>query len=289
MRNFIAILLLCWGHLSYACDCVAQPELKVRNWNDSEMIFVAKLIDYKKTPRYGYLKFAVVKNFKGSLDEEVTIFFQPKKSHSLLHLIKDFRLKKKWIVFAYVEKIKGKNYYRLQKNYDSKYCGLSRPTQSDEDIYFPFLRKMAALPDGFYTFTHEDSLVIAQGNYENKMPVGSWVYADTNGIRMVCGFYENGKKVGEWLKYSINKYKKHVILQQAFYDKNGIMRKRFNFSYFGDLRTKVIYEEERKTIFQYRNGYLISKKVKDSNNKTLSRYRYRKGELIKEEHFTPKS
>ncbi|MFK7809034.1 MAG: hypothetical protein AB8F74_14620, partial [Saprospiraceae bacterium] len=195
-----------------ACDCAAQPELDIQNWNEVPLIFTATLVDYKKTIQFGYFKFKVTRPFKGNLTEkEIMIYFQPKKSHTLLHAVKDFSLQKEWIVFARKEVKNGKTYIRLKDNFTSKYCGLSRPIKKNQDVYLAFLKKMESSSEGFQSFENADNNTIAEGWYEDKTAIGCWEYFNEEGKIYLTGSYENGQKIGEWLKFATDKHGDQVV------------------------------------------------------------------------------
>jgi len=268
-----------------ACDCIAQPELDIQNWNEVPLVFTATLVDYKKTIQFGFFKFKVIRPYKGDLTEkEITIYFQPKKSHTLLHAVKDFSLQKKWIVFAYQEVKNGKTYIRLKDNYTSKYCGLSRPIKEGQDVFIAYLNEMEKNSDGFQFAENEYNITIAEGWYDSKIPIGCWEYFNEKGKIKLTGSYAQGAKVGEWLKYATDKHGKQVVMQKQHYE-DGKLREKINFTYYGELRSKVTYTDDHKVLLQFRKDQMISKQIKTLDNKLISRYKYKKGVMYKEEHF----
>lgn len=268
-----------------ACDCTAQPELDVQSWNEVPLIFTATLLEYKKTIQFGYFKFRVVRPFKGNLTEkEITIYFQPKKSHTLLHAVKDFSLEKEWIVFAKKVEKNGKTYIRLKDNYTSKYCGLSRPVKEGQDVYLSALKKMEASSKGFQFIENDDNITIAEGWYSDKTAIGCWEYFNKEGKILLTGFYENGAKEGEWLRYATDKYGEQIVMQKQYY-KQGTLLEKINFTYFGELRSKVTYTDDHKVLMQFRKDQMITKQIKTLDNKLISRFKYKNGVMYKEEHF----
>jgi hypothetical protein len=268
-----------------ACDCEAQLELDVQNWNEVPLIFTATLMDYKKTIQFGYFKFKVIQPYKGDLTEkEITIYFQPGKSHTLLHAVKDFTLQKEWIVFARKEAKEGKTHIRLKDNYTSKYCGLSRPVKEGQDPFIAYIERMSAYSHSFRQIVNENNITIAEGWYESKIPIGCWEYFDEKGKIILTGSYDNGDKVGEWLRFATDKYGEQIVIQKQYYS-DGELTEKINYTYFGEIRSKTIFTDEQKTLLEYRNDQLISKQIKTLDNKLISRYRYKDGVMYKEEHF----
>ncbi|MFT4664743.1 MAG: antitoxin component YwqK of YwqJK toxin-antitoxin module [Gammaproteobacteria bacterium] len=266
------------------CDCKPRPEIGVTDWNDIAFIFKARLVAAKKTVQFGSMTFDVVTEYKGTLPtDSITFYYQPYTSHTLLHAVKDFTAGKEWIIFARQEKVGQRIYYRLVDTDNDHFCALSRPLLKNKDAYLFFLDYMAETANGYRQFYDTEGHLLSEGEYHQKVPKGQWKYYWKERL-IYEGAFLKGKKNGHWLTYTYSRKGKQVLAKKETYE-NGKVKKTFNYHLNGDLRWTLEITDHQKTYSYYRNNNLDIKRVSSLEDKTSYIAYYKKGKLVREEHF----
>jgi len=279
------LLLAClFENTALGCDCKPRPEIGVSDWNDIGIIFKARLSVAQKSFQFGVLTFEEITMYKGTLpSDSLTLFFQPHKSHTLLHAIKKFTIGEEWIVFAKQEEIEGRIFYRLVDTNNKHYCALSRPLLKTEDAYLNFLDYMVETANGYRQFYDTEGKLLSEGRYDQKIPTGHWKYYLEERI-IYEGPFLQGLKNGHWLTYSYNRKGKQALTKKEVYE-NGKIKGSYNYALNGDLRWSLETTDHQKIYSYYRKNKLYNKLIYSFEGKILYSADYKKGKVIREEYF----
>ena len=291
MAFFKKILLLIWlifctVNMLFSCNCQPARQLTVEDWNDADIIFTATLTDYKMG-RVGALDFKINEIFKGTVDPTITFYFQPGKSHTLLHAVKAFNKTDEWIVFARKLSKGDKTYYHLKDTGSKLRCALSRPLQKDSivDPYLTFLKNSNKYSEGFQQFFDEQRRMIAEGKYQNQIPVEKWTYFKPNRKALISGYYSNGQRDGEWTEVQENANNHQHLIRKTIYQ-NGEPITIFDYNHLGKVSLEKTFTDSTEIRLYFRkNGSLKSKVIANFENNTSEILTYFDNELINEQRF----
>jgi len=285
---FLVFLTLCCAvNLSYACDCEAVSKPGAADWNDADAIFTAKLLGYKLGV-VGMLKFKPQKHYKGKVDPIITLYFQPGKSHTLLHAVTEFNPGDEWIVFVSKEIRRGKVYYRLKDSPLRTVCALSRPLNEShkQDPYILFLKEMVKKANGYQKMYDEEGRLLAEGQYANKIPVAEWAYYNPSRKIRISGDYAEGRREGEWSHVKERGNEDKQLIRKTIYQK-GVLVEIQDYSYTGEISLKKILTDSTESRhYFWHDGMIKSKVTFNLEDNTTHSVKYSENGVVKEERFT---
>lgn len=223
-----------------ACTCKAKPKPDIRDYNDTELIFTATLLEYKIGMSAGILIFQPKQIFKGdSLPSPLPMYFSPQNTHLLFNKDVKFKEQQDWIVFARKISVGSREYIRFVEAESIKYCPLTRPLEedADSDPYLEFLIQTGEFPDGHQCIYDAHNILVAEGNYKDNYPVNEWHYYQPDGDPDITGNYESGKREGEWQKYTRIMKGDPRVIQKRFYHQ-GTLTEIHDLNYSGNISFK---------------------------------------------------
>lgn len=274
------------GHALYACNCEPVAGLSIADWNDAEVIFTATLLEHKMG-MVGMLKFESRETFKGNADPIITFYFQPGKSHTLLHAVAEFRPGGEWVVFAGKSTKSGREYYRLKDSPVRTLCALSRPLQENRqsDPYLLFLQEMAQRPDGYHEAYDKDGRLIAEGAYLGLAPIDRWAYYDPERKMSVWGNYVDGQREGEWVQEKERPNDEKQLIRTTIYHR-GAPVEICDYSHTGAVSLKKIFSDSTEVRHYYRyDGSLKSSIAENFESNTTHILSYAEDGTLQEERF----
>ncbi len=284
---FLVFLVLCCSiNASYACECQAVSRPGAADWNDADAIFTATLLEHK-IGMVGMLKFKSKKHYKGKAASTLTLYFQPGKSHTLLHAVTEFNPGDEWIVFVRKKIRRGKVYYRLKDSPSSSACALSRPLEENQkkDPYILFLKEMVKKANGYQKMYDEDGRLLAEGQYANKIPVAEWIYYNPSREMRVSGGYVAGRREGEWSHVSERGNVEKQLIRKTIYEK-GALVEIHDYNLTGEIGLKKILTDSTEIRhYFWHDGTIKSKITTHLEDKATHLVKYSENGAVKEERF----
>ncbi|MCB0584713.1 MAG: hypothetical protein KDD06_05225 [Phaeodactylibacter sp.] len=281
---FLALFMI--AEALYACNCEPAPQLGAADWNDADLIFTATLLEHKMG-MVGMLKFETQKTFKGETEPSFTFYFQPGKDHTLLHAVKNFNPGDEWIVFARRVVKENRVFYRLKETPTRTVCALSRPLleEKEDDPYLPFLEDMAGNANGYRKIYDENGQLLAEGKYDNLIPVSRWAYYRPERQTRSFGDYVDGRREGEWLKVKERPDSEAQLLRKTIY-KNGMVLETDDYRHTGEVSLRKVLTDSTETRYYFRyGGNLKSRITENFDAKTMHILNYSESGAIEEERF----
>lgn len=270
-----------------ACSCKNKSIPDIMDLNDSELIFTATLLKYEIGMAAGSLQFMPKYKYKGTLEDTITIYFQPQNAHLVFNKDVKFQENQDWIVFARIKTKGERKYYRLIETDGSNFCALSRPVKKNQekDEYLDFLAQNGNQPDGFKKFFNGEKELSAEGFFINNAPSMEWKYYHSGGKPNISGEYKSGKREGEWLKYTTNSKGETTVIQKRYYNQ-GVLTEIQDLRYSGTISFKKILTDTTEIRHYLNEDETINSIVhRNKDDDSMKAIIYHENGLIKEEKY----
>jgi antitoxin component YwqK of YwqJK toxin-antitoxin module len=306
MKKLILFLLLVLSsiHFANACSCVPLGQLTIKDFNQTDAMFIGKVKSVKPFPLTDSVNagkvevvFEVGEAFKGlSRAKDVKIYTQSSSAACGIY----FRKGEQWMVFA----------TKYDTGLHANMCGRSRNIAFAKKDDLELLRSFSARPSNKIWLVQ--GVKRGEGTLRNNIPEGKWKYYSATGALIEEGGYLKGIVDGQWTTYidtlNIERYLKDnqyvsetAIIHKKDYSnkisaiinyKNGVLHGEsinFNEASFRPWRvqTYVDGELEGQSIDYHFNG-LVSEVAhyQNGNLEGFSRAYYPNGQLIFEGNYT---
>lgn len=277
----LSVMIMLFVNFSFACDCVAKPQIDIKDVNDSDFIFTGVLTQFETTNNATNLRFLVSKVLKGEIDEKsINYSVKINDNHDdVFHHIGAMFKGQKWIVFSTFSQKHNDSVHTFKTSNDMSYCMPSRPI-IDNDSYLSFINETFQNPNSYHKTYYKKEKAVAYGSLENKIPVGKWKYYTRTDLDFYWeGEYVNGKRDKLWIEKAINYKNENVILKEEMYQ-NGVLKERVEYNYIEEKQMHEVYGEKTKERIRYYHNMISSKQIYDKISNTTTIETFKNGKAI---------
>lgn len=244
MKYFLSAMCVIFFQFAFACDCVEKEGLDIKDWNDTDLIYKAKLTEIKKKGNEQYLTFSVSKVYKGKTNEKsIQYKVEVDNNHNIFHHVDTMFKGQKWLIFSSSYEKNGKIVLELNRSSNPSYCMLSKPIIR-KDPYLDFINEIIENKNSSIVTYFKDSISFAVGSLKNSMPTGTWKYYTRKDLEHYWeGVYVDGKKDGKWVEKAKNYLNDIVVIIEEIYIM-GHLKERIVYNYINEKINHTIYDEK---------------------------------------------
>ena len=282
MRLFITFIFLCYTQLIFTCDCSLKPNVDIRDWNDTDLIFTGILTSVEDAATLKKLHFSIAKTYKGNpTKQSITFTITEHVLHTLFTYEKGLTKGEQWIVFSNTDLTKSaQNKYTFKKPNNSNYCSLSKPIITN-DTYVTFVEDLYKHPNKKHKTYYKNKVLFAEGSLKNTLAVGTWKYYTEQGKDFYDeGIYDKGKRHGKWIKKAINFKKESVIILEEYYA-YGALKERIVYNYINEKKRHEVYGDNINCKTWYKNNKVTQKWTVNKQENTTLMENFKDGKKIK--------
>jgi hypothetical protein len=278
MKFYISVVLLIQSLIGWGCECENVDHISMADWNDTELIFSATLVDISRSTQFTKLEFEDVSILKGVAHSRLDVVIENLNDHSLLQGKDKIGRQQRWLIFARTNTVAGNKVYKLASRANDPYCGLSRKMDEYSLHSLSQFSQLTEQSDAQLLFANRQAV----GGYMNRQPEGLWRYTDSReSDKYWVGEYEDGKRTGEWYQYYIDDTNEKP--QQKLVFEKGQLTQRVTYQPTGAIKTSESYSRiERKRSYFHREQITATWTHNIRNNQTLVQY-IREGEVYRQE------